>query len=1265
MVIHGNHPESLRDLMVAWMAQHPLAPLEDECVLVQSNGVAQWLKLSLARSADDGGIGIAAALRTELPASFLWQAYRAVLGRAAVPAESPFDKRRLVWRLLRLLPALLGDAAFAPLHRFLLDDADQRKRQQLAERLADLLDQYQVYRADWLADWAAGRDVIATSRRGVLPVPEDLRWQPLLWRALLADVGPEGAGGSRAEVHRRFLEAASRPAAGEPPAGLPRRLVVFGISSMPQQSLEALAALARWCQVLLCVHNPSEHDWSEIVADKDLLRAARRRQRPRARVDDAGSALPGGQADLFASPASTPAPAPASASAHGQPLLAAWGKQGRDFIRLLDLHDERETYESAFTAVGRRIDCFDRDPPDTLLHQLQDDILDLRPIAETRSAWPPLDAQAERSIRFHVTHGAQREVEVLHDALLDAFAQDPALQPRDVIVMVPDLEACAPHVEAVFGLLPPGDRRRIAYSIADRGQRGHDPWLEALETLLDLPRSRLRASDVLDLLEVPALRRRFGLLEADLPRVHRWITAANVRWGLHAAQRASLDLPAAQDHNTWDFGLQRMLLGYATGNGDTWEGVAPLDEVGGLEAATLGPLVALLETLEAHWRVLRTPATPIEWEARLRALMDAFFARDDDADGLTRVRLEGALADWLDACRLARLDAPLPLSVVREHWLAQVDAGGLGQPFFGGGVTFATLMPMRALPFRWVALLGMNDGAFPRSRVAMDFDLMGRDYRPGDRSRREDDRYMFLEALLSARQHLHVSWVGRSNIDDAERPPSVLVAQLRDHIAAGWRLVGDEGLDDEKAARRLLAALTVTHRLQPFHPDYFSVAVDAEGRPSASSSRTRASSHAREWRAGWVAMAARDAAPARRDPGAAFGDGDDRDDAASSGWDLSFDDVAEDGDDGEAAHVRSRAPASLDPIAWRGPMTIARMSAFMKAPVQAFFQTRLAVHFADDDAVTEDEEPFAVNELEAWHLQDELIRAQMAARAAGDDGAAAVDAQLARIAGRGGLPAGAIATAVQQELAEPMADLMSRFEAALAAWPDALDDQPVLHLAEGAPAGLRLEDTIDGLRARPDGARCRLVLDSGRLVTKNAFRRDKLVPFWVAHVAAHLGGTPLTTLVEAKVGTVAFAPLEPGRARALWAQMVDAWQLGMRRPLPLAARSGFAWLGARAKGDDAAFEAARAAYEDHEPRFHAHGECAESPSLARAFPTFDALWSDGEFARWAEALLLPLDDVLVHQKGAARAGKAKAGAKKAAPAEGRAGAANDEAGSER
>ena len=209
MIVHGNRLDDLRSLVVSWMRRMPLAPLENEVALVQSNGIAQWLKLALAEDPlddDQGGCGIAAAIDVQLPGSFIWQLYRKVMGREEIPEVSMLDKAPLTWRLMRLLPALIERPHFEPLRRFLTDDDDLRKRYQLAERLADLFDQYQVYRADWLDDWSKGNHVLHTARDERKPLPPGNCWQAELWKALLDDVGEWGMAQSRAGVHLRFMQ---------------------------------------------------------------------------------------------------------------------------------------------------------------------------------------------------------------------------------------------------------------------------------------------------------------------------------------------------------------------------------------------------------------------------------------------------------------------------------------------------------------------------------------------------------------------------------------------------------------------------------------------------------------------------------------------------------------------------------------------------------------------------------------------------------------------------------------------------------------------------------------------------------------------------------------------------------------------------------------------------------------------------------------------------------------------------------------------------
>ncbi len=819
LVLHGNRAELLRDALFEWIQRQPLGPLEEEVFLVQSNGVAEWLKMALAQR-----LGVCAATRVELPARFMWRTFRQALGREAVPPVSPFDKTALTWRLMAQVPAVLGRPGFEPLARF-LEGGDVARRLQLCRRLADLYDQYQVYRSDWLEAWAQGRDVLPTGQGAGAPVPDDQAWQPALWRELLSRLDGVERASIRPQLHRRFVDAM----AGDAPIAAPlaRRVVLFGMSHVPAQSMEVLAALSRRAQVLLAVPNPCRFHWADILDSRAALRAPRRRHPLRHGRDLAEVPLE----DMHL---------------HGHPLLAAWGRQGGDFIRQLDAFDD----EAARRRLAMpRVDLFDEEDGDTLLAQVQARVRDLVPLAEH----PPVAARSsDRSIVFHVAHSGQREVEVLHDQLLALLAAPGGtpLHPRDIVVMVPDIETFAPSIRAVFGQYGRGDARFIPFDIADVSHRGTNPLVLAVDWLLRLPQERCRLNDVRDLLDVPAVAGRFGITDADLPQLTAWMSGAGVRWGLHEAQRADLGLAACGEQNTWLFGLRRMLLGYASGlvaAGTPFDGIEPYAEVGGLEAALAGSLAALVDALAGWWQAAVMPAKPAVWAERLRELMAALIEPTDERDRITVAALDDALRRWLEACDTAGFDERVPLAAVREAWLSELDEPGLGGRFLGGGVTFCTLMPMRSIPFEVVCLLGMNDGDYPRASPRSDFDLMGLpgQARPGDRSRRDDDRQLMLEAVLSARRVLYISWTGRHVRDNSELPPSVLVSQLRDYLAAGW--TGD-----------VLGPRTTEHPLQPFSRRYF------EGGGLFT--------HAREWRAAHEAQAGGTSAfqPLAFEPGAAL-----------------------------------------------------------------------------------------------------------------------------------------------------------------------------------------------------------------------------------------------------------------------------------------------------------------------------------------------------------------------------------------------------------
>ena len=1135
LVLHGNRLELLTEAVFAWLGRSPLAPLEEEIFLVQSNGAAEWLKMSLARRT-----GLCAATRVELPARLLWRVYRQMLGRAAVPARSALEKDSLAWRLMRLLPDCGGQPGFEPVAGFLQGDGPER-RWQLATRLADLYDQYQVYRADWLAAWQAGRDVLIGPVGHEQPLPADQRWQALLWRQVMAELSPAEQHTTRPQVHQAFLAAL---ALGQTPVQpLPRRVVLFGAAHLSGQALQALAALSRQAQVLLAIPNPCRYHWADILDGRELLRAAQPRH-----------ALRGG---LLLSPLPL-----ADMHQHAHPLLAAWGRQGRDFMRQLDAFDDAARSRQQFDIP--RIDLFDEGPGDTLLGALQASIRDLLPLAE--HPLQPADP-ADRSIVFHIGHSAQREVEILHDQLLALLAAPPGgqpggepggepLAPRDIVVMVPDIEVFAPAIRAVFGQYGRDDARHIPFDIADLRSRGSNPMVVALEWLLRAPAQRFGVSELRDLLDVPAIARRFGLAPEALPGLAAWIAGAGVRWGLHADQRASLGLGACGDQNSWHFGLDRMLLGYASGDAPVFDGITPFDEIGGLDAAAVGALAGLVQRLGDWWALSATAAPPQAWALRGRALLAAWFEPTDERERITFAAMQAALAGWLEVCEDARFDAPLPLSVLGEAWLAGLDSGAGSGRFLAGGVTFCTLMPLRAIPFEVVCLLGMNDGDYPRQTRRNDFDLLGRpgQQRPGDRSRRDDDRYLMLEALLSARRVLYISWAGRSARDNAEQPPSVLVSQLRDYLVAAW----PPGASAPQPADQVLRQRTTVHPLQPFSRRYF------EGKGLFT--------HAREWRA-----AHRPAALAGAEP------------------DLPPFDAAEIG-------------LAVDPLV-----------RFLRNPVKAFFKTRLDVVFDEADDEIDDDEAFALQGLDAYAALTELLDAATAALGTAADGdglasaEAVLDQALARVQGAGQLPIGRLGELAATGLRQTALPMLAQWQATLQALPQALPPQPLRF----EHAGLTLADWQTGLRSAGGAPVWPGWTASRLLAAKPAkgqpqVRPERLIEAWVRGLVGAACGEAASAVIVGADATVTLQPLPQDEAQAQLRGLISAWQAGMAAPLPVAARTALAWAAVPA--------AAEAVYDGG---FDADGEGRE-PCLARLYSDFAALSEDGQFAAWAEALYAPL-----------------------------------------
>ncbi|MBL0437919.1 exodeoxyribonuclease V subunit gamma [Aeromonas caviae] len=786
---HSNQLDLLKELLVSRIRQTPLShPFDREQILVQSPGMAQWLKLELAKA-----FGIAANIDFPLPASFIWEMFTRVL--ADVPRQSPYNKGAMSWQLMTILPTLLGRPAFAPLAAYLggSDGAapEQVRLWQLCQKVADLFDQYLVYRPDWIARWEEGEG-LSQELAGV----SGQDWQPELWRELVArTLALSPSGYHRANLYEAFIHELERTR--DLPGRLPQRVFVFGISALPPRYVEALLALGSRpeVEVHLFVTNPCRYYWGDLLDRKTLARLENKLK-------------PGTDLETLQGPAN--------------PLLASMGKLGRDYLHQL--------MELEVPQIEAFVDIEDRDDEGkvTLLRAIQKDVLEL---AERGAGEFSLDASYHKSpvslddgtLQIHACHGPMRELEVLHDRLLALFEQDPTLTPKDVVVMMPDVNSYGPYIQAVFGKEGGkgrgGARGQIPFAISDRAASQESPLLQSFLALLRLPNARLGAGELLAILEVPAVLRRFELDDDEFNVLRRWVQETGIRWGLDDDYPERFALPRLSG-NSWLFGLRRMLLGFAMGDGEPVAGILPYADIEGQQGLILGKLAWFVDSLAEFLPRLQQAQPLAEWHACLLALLERFYLADEDEERQLQL-IRSQLTDWQAQLGEARFEQAISADLLQDYLGSVLGESRSSQRFLAGQVNFCTLMPMRSIPFRQVCLLGMNDGVYPRTLPPMGFDLMAVASRRGDRSRRDDDRYLFLEALLSAQQGLYISYQGFSAQDNSEKVPSVLLAELIDYVRQGFVLAGDEDLDDDTSGQRLLEHLIVAHPLTPYSPAYF------------------------------------------------------------------------------------------------------------------------------------------------------------------------------------------------------------------------------------------------------------------------------------------------------------------------------------------------------------------------------------------------------------------------------------------------------------
>ncbi|VAW88727.1 Exodeoxyribonuclease V gamma chain [hydrothermal vent metagenome] len=583
-------------------------------------------------------------------------------------------------------------------------------------------------------------------------------WQAELWRQVVQPTGMM----HWAQLLQRLQQL---PKSTPPP--LLQRALLFAVPTLSPGYIQALGVMGQHSDCHLFIRNPCRVYWDDIKSKREIIRHE----------------LQSGEGDIdhyFET---------------GNSLLAAWGREGREYLsNVLELHTED-------------IECFIEYSTDTLLGKIQSDILDLEEPGSSVSD-QILIADTDSSIKVEVVHSAMREVEVLHDQLLAMLDADPNIQAADIVVMMPDVEAYAPHIDAVFSGL--NDQKRMPYRIADSRSISETPLVRTFLSLLNLPDSRFENTFILELLECDALSAQFSFSDEDLPLLQMFIRESGIRWGIDAAHRATFDLPENNEHS-WQFGLDRLLLGYCMQGeegADTFSGIHPMSDIEGDSARLVAGLINFVRCLNTWRQRLQKPRSMTAWVTLCQQLLVTFFDEDSNELEFIYQALDSINTAVTDSAFNKRVKLPL----VKESINSALESVSARDQFLGKGVTFCALLPMRSMPFKVVCLIGMQGTAFPRCDPRLGFDLLRQHPKAGDRSARNEDRYLFLEALTAAQQYFYISYVGQNIKDNAVIPPCVLVSELLDYIDTSYVLHNNNAPS---------SMLVTRHPLQGFSTRYF------------------------------------------------------------------------------------------------------------------------------------------------------------------------------------------------------------------------------------------------------------------------------------------------------------------------------------------------------------------------------------------------------------------------------------------------------------
>ncbi|MCD4722639.1 MAG: exodeoxyribonuclease V subunit gamma [Desulfobacula sp.] len=753
------------DALVSVLGDVPDNPMMPEWIGIQSRGMKQWITLQMAQN-----FGVCANMNFAFPRQMLDQILTSFNPPEDIDdledMEDPQDSLNediLFWSILKMLSENPSPKELSSVKNYIKEDETGKKLYQLSMKIAKVFDDYQVYRPELLIDWQKGRQTHPSHPFHEIFKDPVAQWQAKLWNQIVSK-DPKNHLAFKVDL---FLERFSKKTISMD--NLPSRMSLFGISALPKLFLQVFEKMSEMMDINLFLLTPSNQFFFDIKSAGQIGRIALK--------EDAGI-----DPELLY-------------YEMANPLLSSLGTSGKEFHSCLEAFNYHEPFDDLFHDPGH--------DSDTMLSHLQSDVLNLVHRKEGCDDAPVTIAASDTSICIHACHSPMREAQVLKDLLLNEFEKDAELAPHDIIVMMPDVEAYAPVIESVFALETP-----LPFSISDRRKRSESEPLDAFLKILALRNSRLEQSCVLDLLLSESIAQKFKITFDEISMIEKMAEDAKILWGRDAGHRETLGLPPFEE-NTWQFGLQRLFMGMAMPENQDFlvQDILPCQSFEGLDLEVLGKFAAFCHTLFSGLKTLAGQKTIGKWCEALKqisvSLMDRNFKNGEDLIFLTQ-----AIDQLKEDAQKAGFDETVSFDIIFCVIEQKLDLNISQGNFLAGNITFCNIMPMRSIPFKIVVLMGMDEKSFPRHSFNPGFNLIKKYPKPGDKIERDEDRYLFLETLLSARLKFICTYTGLSIQDNSKIPCAGVISELMDTIDQSFVLQKGVGYH-------------FFHPLHPFNEEYF------------------------------------------------------------------------------------------------------------------------------------------------------------------------------------------------------------------------------------------------------------------------------------------------------------------------------------------------------------------------------------------------------------------------------------------------------------